>query len=364
MLKRQKTEHGGPKGKAANSPVDALGKVWQDEPAMTASKNQPSLTRRASITGGTAMYRTVNGIGHSMILVLAAMLFLAPARAAEDFAVTIPSRYLLGYDAGLPLGAKAQKALENDTFTRYHVTYLNDRGDTVPGILTLPKTTNGPFQTVFFQHGMGDTKDCNYMLKGINRFVELGYAVIAIDALGFGERSTPITKNTSPVMFFGYPFLLRSVFIQTAVDVRRGVDFLLTRAEIDKNRIYYVGNSMGSLLGVMPAAVDKRFKRAVFIVGGADYAHEFTMTKLMGVPAGLFEVLDPKNYVGLISPRPVLMINATRDELVPKGAADAFFTAAREPKTQVWMDSQHDIDIVKGVDLIVDWFHKMDAAGL
>ena len=43
----------------------------------------------------------------------------------------------------------------------------------------------------------------------------------------------------------------------------------------------------------MPVAVDKRFKRAVFIVGGTDYAQQFTMTKLMGVPAGLFEVLDP-----------------------------------------------------------------------
>ena len=331
---------------------------------MTESENHPSLTRPVSITGGTAMNHTLGRISLSVILVLAAVMFLAPARAAEDFAVTIPSRFMLGYDAGLPLGANTQKTLENDTFTRYHVTYLNDRGDTVPGILTLPNTTNGPFQTVFFQHGMGDTKDCNYMLKGIKRFVELGYAVIAIDALGFGERSTPFTKHASPVMFFGYPFLLRSVFIQTSVDVRRGVDFLVTRGDIDKNRIYYVGNSMGSLLGVMPAAVDKRFKRAVFIVGGADYAHQFTMTKLMGVPAGLFEVLDPKNYVGLISPRPVFMINTTRDELVPKGAADAFFAAAREPKTQVWVDSQHDIDIVKGVDTIVDWFHKMDAAGL
>jgi len=134
---------------------------------------------------------------------------------------------MLGYDAGLPLGANAQKTLENGTFTRYHVTYLNDRGDTVPGILTLPKTTNGPFQTVFFQHGMGDTKDCNYMLKGTKRFVELGCAVFAIDAMGFGERSTPFPKHTSPVMFFSHPFLLRSVFIQTSVDVRRGVDYLL-----------------------------------------------------------------------------------------------------------------------------------------
>ena len=331
---------------------------------MTASENQTSFTRPASITGGTAIIHILIRIGHSVILVLAAVMFLTLGRAAEDFTVSIPSRFMLGYDAGLPLGANAQKTLENGTYTRYHVTYLNDRGDTVPGILTLPNTTNGPFQTVFFQHGMGDTKDCNYMLKGTQRFVELGYAVIAIDAMGFGERSTPFTKHTSPVMFFGHPFLLRSVFIQTSLDVRRGVDYLSTRGDIDKNRIYYVGNSMGSLLGVMPAAVDKRFKRAVFIVGGADYAHEFPMTKLMGVPAGLFEVLDPKNYVGLISPRPVFMINATRDELVPKGAADAFFAAAREPKTQVWLDSQHDIDIVKGVDAIVDWFHKMDAAGL
>ena len=83
------------------------------------------------------------------------------------------------------------------------------------------------------------------MRKGINRFVELGYAVIAIDAMGFGERSTPLTKHASPVMFFGYPFLLRSVFIQTSVDVRRGVDFLLTRADIDKN---------GSIMSAIPWA--------------------------------------------------------------------------------------------------------------
>ena len=122
-------------------------------------------------------------------------MFLPQSRAAEDFSITIPARFLVGYDAGLPLHANAQKTLENDTFTRYHVTYLNDRGDTVPGILTLPKTTNSPFQTVFFQHGMGDTKDCNYMLKGTKRFVELGYAVFAIDAMSFGERATPITTT-------------------------------------------------------------------------------------------------------------------------------------------------------------------------
>ena len=331
---------------------------------MTESENRFSLTRAASITGGAAKNQILICINHAILLMLAALMFSAQSRAAEDFSITIPARFLVGYDAGLPLHANAQKTLENDTFTRYHVTYLNDRGDTVTGILTLPKTTNSPFPTVFFQHGMGDTKDCNYMLKGIKRFVELGYAVFAIDAMSFGERATPITKNASPAIFFRYPFLLRSVLIQTAVDVRRGVDFLLTREDIDKNKIFYVGNSMGSMLGVMPTAVDKRFKRAVFIVGCADYAQKFTMTKLMGVPAGLFEIVDPKNYVGLISPRPVFMINATRDELVPKGAADAFFAAAGEPKEQVWVNSQHDIDIVNGVDLIVDWFHKMDKAGM
>jgi hypothetical protein len=37
-----------------NSPIDALGHVWQDGPAMTESENRFSLTRAASITGGAA----------------------------------------------------------------------------------------------------------------------------------------------------------------------------------------------------------------------------------------------------------------------------------------------------------------------
>ena len=76
---------------------------------MTESENQPSLTCPVSITGGTAMNHTLGRIRRSMILVLAPVMFLVPARAAEDFAVTIPSRFMLGYDAGLPLGANRRR---------------------------------------------------------------------------------------------------------------------------------------------------------------------------------------------------------------------------------------------------------------
>jgi len=102
-------------------------------------------------------------------------------------------------------------------------------------------------------------------------------------------------------------------------------------------------------------------KRAVFIVGGADYQKEMrSMIYLMGIPASEFELVEPKNYIGMISPRPVLLINALRDGLIPREAALALFEAAEEPKEQVWMDSEHDIPIRKGVEIIVEWFKERD----
>lgn len=289
------------------------------------------------------------------------LLLLVSFAGAKNNKITIPFKLLFQYDHSLPLRAKEEKIAEKDNFIRYHITYLNNRGEEVPAILTIPVRLKPPYEVVFFQHGMGDTKDCRYMLEGTDEFIKRGYAVFAIDALSFGERATPVTKDTSPAVFFKYPYLLRNIFIQTTIDVLRGIDYLQTRDDINAEGIYYVGNSMGSLYGVMLVALDKRLKRAVFIVGGADYQKKMrSMIYVMGIPASEFELVEPKNYVGMISPRPLLLINALRDGLIPREAALALFEAAEEPKKQVWMDSEHDIPIREGVEIIVRWFKERD----
>jgi eukaryotic-like serine/threonine-protein kinase len=56
--------------------------------------------------------------------------------------------------------------------------------------------------------------------------------------------------------------------IKNAKEVRRSVDYLETRSDIDKSNIAYLGVSQGTAEGVIYAALEDRFKTVVFLDGG------------------------------------------------------------------------------------------------
>jgi hypothetical protein len=51
--------------------------------------------------------------------------------------------------------------------------------------------------------------------------------------------------------------------------------------------------------------------------------------------------VEPLRYAGRISPIPLVMINGTADEQIPRVNAELLFGAAAEPKTITWIESQH-----------------------
>ena len=55
----------------------------------------------------------------------------------------------------------------------------------------------------------------------------------------------------------------------------------------------------------------------------------------------MLAITDPVYFIGRFSPRPLLMLSARRDELIPKFATEALFNAAGEPKELVWFNSGH-----------------------
>jgi cephalosporin-C deacetylase-like acetyl esterase len=58
-----------------------------------------------------------------------------------------------------------------------------------------------------------------------------------------------------------------------AVDLRRAVDLMLSRSDVDKSRIAYVGHSYGAMLGGILTAVEKRIKTFVLLGGLARTTH-------------------------------------------------------------------------------------------
>jgi fermentation-respiration switch protein FrsA (DUF1100 family) len=55
----------------------------------------------------------------------------------------------------------------------------------------------------------------------------------------------------------------------------------------------------------------------------------------------LLRPIEPLRYAGRISPVPLLMINGTEDEQIPRENTELFYEAASEPKKIIWIRSAH-----------------------
>jgi len=277
---------------------------------------------------------------------------------------THPVRFT--YDASMPLNADVQFKRDFPTCKQYKVMFDSVNGERVPALLCIPRVAVPPLPCIVLLHGLGQDKS---LIDDIHpRYMESGYAMICIDSQYRGERKRPGKNFISPNMF-----VTRQIFAQTVVDARRAVDYLVTREDIDPDRIVLLGASMGGILGATVTAHEPRIRGALLLYAGGNLGRllgESTIiyprttwwrSALAGISGAILKETDPVRHVGDIGPRPVLMINGRRDTVVPPRCAEELFAAAREPKEIIWHDSDHiGLD---GLDLVetcigqsIEWF--------
>ena len=148
---------------------------------------------------------------------------------------------------------------------------------------------------------------------------------------------------------------IRSAFLDTPPAVMLALDYLASLPEVDPTRIEAVGVSLGAPFMCIAAALDPRFARVWVLHGSggsyvpleANMKRNIPFGPLRMLAAGIANViiagprLDPVRWVPQIAPRPLVMVNASDDERLPRSAVDALYAAAREPKEQVWMSGGH-----------------------
>jgi len=54
-----------------------------------------------------------------------------------------------------------------------------------------------------------------------------------------------------------------------------------------------------------------------------------------------FADFAPERFIGLVAPRPIVMVNGIDDPQMPVSAAEHLYDAAREPKTMIWLRTGH-----------------------
>jgi len=159
-------------------------------------------------------------------------------------------------------------------------------------------------------------------------------------------------QDTGPRDILTFTEQDREEQIQLIIDLRRAIDLLMDRSDVDPERIAYLGVSYGGAMGGLLAGIDHRLKACVLIVGdGGWVTHESNLASpIMSVDKFFKDYkawidamwpIEPIHYVSHASPTPLLFQNAVRDQFVNVDDVIRYQDTASEPKRIIWYDAEH-----------------------
>src|SRR5262245_5505842 len=168
-------------------------------------------------------------------------------------------RKLLEYNQKLPLEIKEVSSSVNDGVTIHDITYASPKGERVTAYLVVPGS-NGPHAGIVFGHwANGDRTE--FLPESIT-FAKAGAVSVLIDYPW--KRTAPWWQ---PMPGLNEPEKRVELFVQTLIDLKRAIDLLAERPDVDPKRIGYIGHSFGAQWGAILSAVDKRLNTAVLVAG-------------------------------------------------------------------------------------------------
>lgn len=170
--------------------------------------------------------------------------------------------------------------------------------------------------------------------------VAQGYVALCIEQAAFGERrergmyqasADPCIDAANHALLLG-----RTLLGDRAADVSSVVDWLLSGAgseEIQPARIDVMGGSAGGTTAVFAAGLDPRID-AVLASGCVGFIRETIGRRGdcsgQNVVPGILKWMEFDDVLGLIAPRPLLVISGDADHIWPYEGAAAVVDSARE----------------------------------
>jgi predicted small lipoprotein YifL len=246
------------------------------------------------------------------------------------------------YDPQSPLDIQEVGSRREEGMTIIDLSYASPMGGIVPSTLVVPDGA-GPFAGMLYMHGMPDTRQ-TWILAAVT-YARMGAVVLLIDS-PFARRA----DDPESTIIFGEQD--RRDQIQLIVDLRRGIDLLLSRPDVDPKRLTYIGYSYGGLMGGLLAGVEHGLKAYVLQVAIGGLVTHLTGSMDRGRFQSMSEDLrrkwvawmwpiEPIHYVGCASPAAILFQNGMLDVYSLPADALRYQEAASEPKTIRWYQVGH-----------------------
>jgi len=256
-------------------------------------------------------------------------------------------RHIFDYDRSALNARVDSRDTTGDEWIMERVSYDAAYGkERMAAIVFLPKHHAGPYQPVVYFPGSGVISLANSVERRdqvASFVVKTGRAYILPILKSTYERRDSLTSDLPDSSIFW-----RDHVVMWVKDVRRTLDYLSTRADMDTSRFAYFGFSWGANMAPMNLVAEPRFKAAVLYVAG--------LTMERGRPE-----VDPFNYLPRVK-IPVLMLNGKYDFFFPVEVAQKpFFNTLGTPaanKQWIVYEGGHDVPRTALITETLRWLDK------
>lgn len=242
------------------------------------------------------------------------------------------------YDQRLPFKLQSIEVKEHEGIRKEHLSFQSTPEERVFANLYSvagQSLKKGP-ALILLHGGSPQGKDSPYNDNTAELLARGGWIVLAIDLQYFGERSTNLltkfTEKEKHERLYNKPSIYLTWMIQNVKDISRSFDFLVDHVGVAPKRIGLIGISRGAVVAPIACGAEHRLAAIVLLYGG-----HFDALERDHLPAAC-----PANYIGRISPRPLLMINGTRDaDFIKETSVSPLYMLAKQPKKIIWVEGGH-----------------------
>src|SRR5256884_1745634 len=250
------------------------------------------------------------------------------------------------YDQKALLGIKQIGLQRRATATVYDITYDSPKGRTVPAYLVVPKG-RGPFAAVVWGHWCWQ----NSSMRNRKEFLD--------EAVAMAQTGLVSLLTDHPMSRPGYvpikdPLDERSAteFLQQVIDMRRAVDLLTARSDVDRKRIAYVGHSCNAAVGALLSGLERRFKAFVLMAGTTsdevsqrtkeyqEFRQKIGPEKLDAFTAKYY-YLDQGKFVSHAAPAVILPPYGSREKFLNAERGSQYAAIVSAPKQLQIYDAEH-----------------------
>jgi len=256
-----------------------------------------------------------------------------------------------GYDRSQPLDVQQSGFTGSSTAKLDVISYNSPAGGRVSGTLGYPLADTGVYAGIVMLPAVGQSAVQAQTQEGL----EMAYrnaVVLAIDA--------PYVRRGGPVLQFLPSDSAEQV--QLIQELQRAVDVLVTRGDVDPNRIAFIGLGYGGTMGALLAGVETRIKAYALAVPDAGWVAHYTsgtdtLAPLDTMPSArraawfaAMTPLEPLLFVHRSPPAALLIQSAQNDEQLDSDDVADLHNAAPAPHTILWYPGLHALPAQAKID--------------